>query len=164
MPDTSEDRLRQRLMPLESYRALIDGETFLSDWLTVDQAMIDRFADATLDHQFIHVDVERARAEGPYGGTVAHGFLSLSLLSRLAYDAMPGVEGSTVGVNYGFDRVRFLSPVRSGARVRGSFRLKGLVERAVTIQSTWDASVEIEGSAKPALNAQWITVSMLQMA
>ena len=77
---------------------------------------------------------------------------------------MPFVEGATIGVNYGFERVRFVSPVRSGARVRGCFRLKGLNERAVTIQSTWETTVEVEGAAKPALTAEWITVSMIQPA
>jgi acyl dehydratase len=164
MSEVSEADLRQRLVPLETYRGYVDGDAFVSDWLTVDQAMIDTFADATHDHQFIHVDPVRAKAEGPFGGTVAHGFLSLSLLSTLAYRAMPFVEGATIGVNYGFERVRFVSPVRSGARVRGCFRLKGLNERAVTIQSTWETTVEVEGAAKPALTAEWITVSMIQPA
>ena len=150
-----------RLVGIETYRSFLDGETFTSDWLTVDQAMIDTFAEATHDHQFIHVDPERAKAETPFGGTIAHGFLSLSLLSILAYGAMPGVERTRMGVNYGFDNVRFLTPVRSGARVRGTFRLRTLNERAVSVQSGWDAAVEIEGSVKPALVARWITLAVI---
>ena len=157
----TEEALHRRLEPIDTYRLHVGAGEFVSDWLTVDQAMIDTFADATHDHQFIHVDPARAKAEGPFGGTIAHGFLSLSLLSTLAYGAMPGVSGSRMGINYGFDEVRFLNPVRSGARVRGRFRLVALKERAVSVQSSWDASVEIEGSAKPAFTARWITVALL---
>ncbi|MEX6507042.1 MaoC family dehydratase [Jiella sp. M17.18] len=166
MPLTSvaetEAKLRERLIPLAQYRAYQDGEAFVSDWLTVDQTMIDRFAVATHDHQFIHVDPERAKAETPYGGTIAHGFLTLSLLSPLAYDALPGVEGTRMGINYGFDKVRFLNPVKSGARVRGRFRMIGLTERAVSLQTAWDAAIEIEGAAKPALTAHWITLAIVE--
>lgn len=161
MSRNDEDALRQRLVSMEVYRSYVDGEPFLSDWLTVDQGMIDRFAAATNDHQFIHVDPERARAETPFGGTIAHGFLSLSLLSTLAYGAMPGVERTRMGVNYGFDEVRFLTPVKSGARVRGRFQLVAIKERAVSLQSTWNAAVEIEGAPKSALNARWITLAVL---
>ncbi|MCQ8783334.1 MaoC family dehydratase [Mangrovibrevibacter kandeliae] len=157
-----EEAIRQRLIPLERYRAYVDGEAFVSNWLSVDQPMIDRFADATHDHQFIHVDPERARAETPFGGTIAHGFLTLSLLSALAFDALPGVEHTVMGVNYGFEKVRFLTPVKTGNRVRGSFRLVGLTERAVSLQSAWDATIEIEGAAKPALSAHWITLAVLR--
>ncbi|UIJ70949.1 MaoC family dehydratase [Aurantimonas sp. HBX-1] len=158
----TEAMLRERLIPLEAYRAHLDKDEFVSGWLTVDQEMIDRFAAATHDHQFIHVDPVRAKAESPYGGTIAHGFLTLSLLSTLAYDALPGVIGTKMGVNYGFDKVRFLNPVRVGTRVRGRFRMTGLTERAVTLQTSWDAAVEIEGGVKPALSAQWITVAVIE--
>ncbi|MEH6718528.1 MAG: MaoC family dehydratase [Aurantimonas endophytica] len=158
----TEAMLRERLIPIEAYRAHLDTGEFLSDWLTVDQEMIDRFAAATHDYQFIHVDPARAKAESPYGGTIAHGFLTLSLLSTLAYDALPGVIGTKMGVNYGFDKVRFLNPVRVGTRVRGRFRMIGLTERAVTLQTSWDVAVEIEGGVKPALSAQWITVAVLE--
>lgn len=161
MDEAAKAGLRQRLVPIDTYRSYVDGGEFVSGWVTVDQPMIDMFAQATHDHQFIHVDPVRARAEGPYGGTVAHGFLSLSLLSTLAYDCMPGVEGMRIGVNYGFEKVRFVAPVRCGARVRGRFRLVGLTERAVTLQSAWDATIEIEGSIKPALTAHWITISIM---
>ena len=161
MSRDDENALRQRLVPMDVYRSYLGGDPFVSEWLTVDQSMIDRFADATNDHQFIHVDPARALAETPFGGTIAHGFLSLSLLSTLAYDAMPGVDRTRMGVNYGFDEVRFLTPVKSGARVRGSFQLAALKERAVSLQSTWNASVEIEGAPKPALVARWITLAVL---
>jgi acyl dehydratase len=154
------EAIKDRLIALEEYRKLLNGDALTSNWLTVDQSMIDTFADATRDHQFIHVDPVRA-AETPFGGTIAHGFLTLSLLSTLAFDVMPGVRGTRMGVNYGFEKVRFLSPVRSGARVRGKFRLVGLTERAVTLQSAWDSVIEVEGTVKPALEAHWITVAMI---
>ena len=156
-----EAMLQSKLIPLADYRALLGGEERLSDWLTVDQAMIDLFAEATIDHQFIHVDPVRAKAEAPFGGTIAHGFLTLSLLSRLAFDALPGVEHTRMGINYGFDRVRFMNPVKSGARVRGKFQLVGITERAVSVQSAWSSTVEIEGALKPALVAHWITLAVL---
>ncbi|WP_374700730.1 MaoC family dehydratase [Aureimonas sp. D3] len=150
------------LVPMETYRAYLDGEDFVSDWLVVDQRMIDTFAEATHDHQFIHVDPVRAAAETPFGGTIAHGFLTLSLLSILAYGAMPGVVGTKMGINYGFEKVRFITPVKSGARVRGRFRLVGLTERAVSVQSAWEASIEIENAPKPALTAHWITLAVIE--
>lgn len=158
---TAEAALRARLVPLEEYRRHLDGGEFVSGWLRVDQAMIDTFAEATHDHQFIHVDPVRAAAETPFGGTIAHGFLTLSLLSALAFEALPGVEHARMGINYGFEKVRFLSAVKSGARVRGRFRLVGLTERTVSLQSAWDATVEIEGAAKPALTACWVTLAVL---
>ena len=155
------EAIRRKLVPLTAYRQLLNGPEQVSDWLLVDQSMIDTFADATRDHQFIHVDRERAESETPFGGTIAHGFLTLSLLSALAFDAMPGVERTRMGVNYGFERVRFLSPVKSGARVRGKFRLVGLIERAVSIQSAWNTVVEVEGMVKPAIEAHWITLALI---
>jgi len=155
------EAIRAKLIALEDYRKLLNGAVLTSNWLTVDQAMIDTFADATRDHQFIHVDPVRAR-ETPFGGTIAHGFLTLSLLSTLAFDVMPGVEGTRMGVNYGFEKVRFMSPVKSGACVRGKFRLVGLVERAVSVQSAWESAIEVEGAIKPALEAHWITVAMVE--
>lgn len=157
----TEALIAERMVPLADYRALLEGEPLLSPWLAVDQMMIDRFAVATHDHQFIHVDPDRARAETPFGGTIAHGFLTLSLLSTLAYEAIPGVRGMRMGMNYGFDKIRFLNPVKAGTRVRGRFRMIGLNERAVSLQTTWDAAVEIEGAAKPALTAEWITLTVI---
>ena len=129
-----------------------------SEWVTIDQAMIDKFADATGDHQFIHVDPEAAKAT-PFGGTIAHGFLTLSLLSMLvARSDVPRVEGVRMGVNYGSDKLRFLAPVRSGKRVRARFKLLEFAEkRPGQYQQTMECTVEIEGEEKPALIAEWIT-------
>lgn len=127
-----------------------------SRWFTVDQAMIDGFADVTHDHQFIHVD-PAAAARTPFGGTIAHGFLTLSLLSAMVYDAVPAIEGVTMGVNYGFDRVRFVSPVKVDTRVRGHFTLAAFDEPAPQeVQLTLDVKVEIEGADRPALVARWL--------
>lgn len=143
---------------LERYTARI-GETVTSDWFTVNQARVNQFADVTLDHQFIHVDPERAAKETPFGGPIAHGFLTLSLLSHFAGAALPPFPEKVIGINYGFDKVRFLSPVRVGSRVRGKFTLAKAEERKPgQIQLTQDCSVEIEGSDTPALAAQWLSL------
>ncbi|NCP10734.1 MAG: MaoC family dehydratase [Sphingomonadales bacterium] len=128
-----------------------------SPWVRVDQPMIDAFADVTRDPQFIHVDPQAA-AQTPFGGTIAHGFLTLSLLSHLLAAAdKPEIAGVTMGVNYGFERVRFLAPVRSGRRVRGHFKLLDLEEkRPGQWQQRLECTVEIEGEDKPALIAEWI--------
>ena len=152
------------LEPVSLERALqaVGGEIGVSPWRTVSQEMIDKFADATDDHQFIHVDPVRAAAEAPFGGTIAHGFLSLSLLSTLAYETIPPIDGTDIGVNYGFDRVRFVSPVKSGARVRGRFVLAEMTVRpSGWIHFNYDVTIEIEGSAKPALTARWLTLARL---
>jgi acyl dehydratase len=141
--------------------AAMVGHEFLSHWLTVDQARIDAFAKITEDEQFIHVDPERA-AETAFGGTIAHGFLTLSLLSTMAYSALPKIEGAAHGVNYGFDRVRFVRPVPSGSRVRGHFTLRAVTPRAARDwQLTYDVSVEVEGTQKPALAATWLTMQVM---
>lgn len=135
------------------------GTETLSDWVEVTQAMIDQFAAATGDHQFIHVDPTRA-AQTPFGGTIAHGFLTLSLMPLLASKVpdTPMVEGMRMGINYGGNSVRFLSPVRSGSRVRGRFKLLSFAEkRPGQWQETVAFSVEIEGAEKPALVAEWIS-------
>ena len=146
-------------MPVASIEQIVSrvgSEVGLSDWITVDQAAIDTFAEVTDDHQFIHVDPEAA-ALTPFGGTVAHGFLTLSLLSRMAADAMLRPEAVKMGVNYGFDKVRFMAPVRSGKRVRGRFRLTRFEEkRPGQWQFVHQVTVEIEGEEKPALIADWI--------
>ncbi len=133
------------------------GTESVSDWILVDQAMIDKFADATGDHQFIHVDPARA-AKTPFGGTIAHGFLTLSLLSMMGQNTdAPQIEGRRMGVNYGSNRVRFLNPVRSGKRVRGRFKLMSFDEkRPGQWQQVHEVTVEIEGEDKPALIAEWI--------
>jgi len=141
---------------LDEIRAQAGTEIGVSSWLTIDQPRIQEFADATDDHQFIHLDPDAA-AKTPFGGTIAHGFLTLSLLSRMAADAMLIPEGVKMAVNYGFDRVRFLAPVRSGKRVRGRFTLDSFEEKA---PGQWllrhTVTVEIEGEDKPALTAVWL--------
>lgn len=140
----------------EELYKMVGQEVGVSKWFTVDQARINAFADVTEDHQFIHVDPERAK-ETPFGGTIAHGFLTLSLLSAMIYDGVPGMEGETMGVNYGFNRVRFLSPVPSGTRVRARFVLSEFDERKPgEVTTIMDVTVEIEGQEKPALVAEWI--------
>ena len=135
------------------------GQTLgTSEWLLVDQDMINKFADATGDHQFIHINEEMAKLT-PFGGTIAHGFLTLSLFPVLsAKSDCPKVEGVKMGVNYGGNKVRFLAPVRSGKRVRGHFKLLELEEkRPNQWQQTLEFTVEIEGEDKPALMAEWIS-------
>jgi acyl dehydratase len=144
--------------------ASLVGRSFISRWLVVDQERIDAFAEVTEDRQFIHVDPKRAAAT-QFGGTVAHGFLTLSLLSALAYSILPRIEGAAHGVNYGFDRVRFVHPVRSGGRVRGHFTLLAVKRRAEREwQLTYEVSVEVEGEKKPALAAQWLTMQVMSAA
>jgi acyl dehydratase len=146
-------------MPIASIEEIglkVGQEVGVSDWILIDQARIDAFAEITEDPQFIHIDPEAA-AKTPFGGTVAHGFLTLSLLSRMAADAMPRPAEAKMGVNYGFEKVRFMAPVRSGKRVRGRFRLERLDEkRPGQWQFTHQVTVEIEGEDKPALVADWI--------
>jgi acyl dehydratase len=138
---------------------LVGTEVGVSEWITVDQTMIDAFADATNDHQFIHVDPARAKAESPFGGTIAHGFLSLSLLSAMNFDCVPKVREQTMGINYGFDRIRFMSPVKSGSRIRGHFTLaEARFRGASMLMTSYEISVEIENEKKPALTATWVTI------
>ncbi len=149
------------LASIDEIRAKVGTEIGVSGWLPIDQAAIDAFADVTQDHQFIHTDPEAA-ATTPFGGTVAHGFLTLSLLSRMAADAMLTPPGVKMGVNYGFERVRFIAPVRSGSRVRGRFILAEVEEKR---DGQWrfvhQVTVEIEGEEKPALTADWIGMIFL---
>jgi acyl dehydratase len=141
----------------ESYLKMVGTEVGVSAWHLIDQARIDAFADVTDDHQFIHVDPERAVRETAYGSTVAHGFLTLSMLSVFSYEALPKIAGARRGVNYGFDRLRFISPVRAGSRLRGRFTLvEAKLRGADVLESRTSVTVEIEGGAKPALVADWI--------
>jgi len=146
-------------MPLASVdeiRGRIGTEVGVSDWLAIGQDRIDAFADATEDRQFIHIDPDAA-AQTPFGGTVAHGFLSLSMLSRMGAEAMLIPDGLKMAVNYGLDRVRFIAPVRSGQRIRGRFVLDSIEERAPgQLLVRHSVTVEIEGVDKPALTAQWL--------
>ncbi len=149
-----------KTVPAAEVASLV-GRTFVSRWITVDQQRIDAFAKVTEDEQFIHVDPERAGATA-FGSTVAHGFLTLSLLSAMAYSALPRIAGTAHGVNYGFDRVRFIHPVRSGSRVRGRFTLQAVTPRSAREwQLTYEVSVEIEGVQKPALAATWLTMQVM---
>ncbi len=137
-------------------RARIGEDVGVSSWLAMDQQRIADFADATEDRQFIHIDPEAA-ARTPFGGTVAHGFLSLAMLSRMAAEAMLVPDGLKMAVNYGLDRVRFITPVRSGKRIRGRFRLDSVEEKApgqLFVRHT--VTVEIEGEDRPALTAEWL--------
>lgn len=143
---------------LDELTGLVGQHLGTSEWLTVDQAMIDKFADATGDHQFIHVDPDKAKLT-PFGGTIAHGFLSLSLMPVLnQMSDMPRPAGVKMGVNYGGNKTRFLAPVRSGKRVRGHFKLLEIEEkRPGQWQQTVEYTLEIEGEDKPALIAEWIS-------
>jgi len=148
-----------REISLTEIQGLVGTEVGTSEWITVDQPMIDLFANATHDHQFIHVDPQRAAAESPFGGTIAHGFLTLSLLSAMNYNCVPKIREQTMGINYGFDRIRFMSPVKSGSRIRGHFTLAEIRFRgAGMLMTTYDVSVEIDNEKKQALTAIWTTI------
>ncbi len=141
---------------------LIGSEIGVSDWITVDQDRINQFADVTEDHQFIHVNPEAAKMT-PFGGTIAHGFLSLSLLSKFAEQGSLSLEGVAMGVNYGMDKMRFINPVPVGSKVRGRFVLKDAQEKnpgQYLITST--VTVEIDGIDKPALVADWLTMQFVR--
>ena len=142
-------------------QALIGEEVGVSKWFDVTQARIDSFADCTEDHQFIHVDPKAARAT-PFGGTIAHGFLTLSLASAMSYDAVAPLEGVVMGVNYGFDKLRFLAPVPAGSRIRGRFKLLSADDKG---DGRWllkhELTVEIDGADKPALIGEWLGMQMV---
>lgn len=141
---------------LDEIRAKAGHPIGVSEWIEVGQERIAQFADATDDHQFIHVDQAMA-AQTPFGGTIAHGFLTLSLLSRMAADVMMIPDTTKMAVNYGLDRARFLAPVRSGKRVRGHFTLESAIEKAPgQLLLKHQVTVEIEGEDKPALTAEWL--------
>ena len=147
---------------LEEIHARIGTEIGTSEWITIDQGRIDAFADVTEDRQFIHVDPEAA-AETMFGGTVAHGFLTLSLLSRMAFDVMLVPPNLKMAVNYGFDKVRFLAPVPVGARVRGIFTLANVEEKAPGRYLTHhNVMIDIDVTEKPALTADWLGMLVLQ--
>ena len=127
----------------------------LSRWYDITQERINAFADVTEDWQYIHLDTDRMV---PHGGTMAHGFLTLSMLSAMSYDVQPDVPGLTQSLNYGFDRIRFVSPVRAGHRIRGRFSVAEVTEKPGRYDVVWDVAVEIEGADKPAIVAKWINV------
>lgn len=145
-----------RVLSVDELKTLIGEEVGISSWYRVDQARIDTFADVTEDHQFIHVDPEKA-ARTPFGGTIAHGFLTLSLLSAMGQEAQPRVAGAQLGINYGFDRIRFLHPVKAGQEVRGRFVLSRVAEAGPgEVDLHWQATIEIDGEKRPALKADWL--------
>jgi acyl dehydratase len=153
---------RVKIISLDELQAMVGQEAGLSSWREVTQTMIDQFADATDDHQFIHCDPARAAAETPFGGTIAHGFLTLSLLSAFAFETAPKIEGADIGINHGFDTVRFIAPVKTGSRIRARFMLaEAKVRPSGWIQVANDVTIEIEGSAKPALTARWLTLAFV---
>ena len=136
--------------------ATIGEELGVSRWVEVNQDRIDEFADVTMDHQWIHVDVEKAKAESPYGATIAHGFLTLSLIPGVSKDNYR-VENAKMGINYGLNKVRFTSPVPVNSRLRGSFELLEVSEVKDALQVVNKVTVEIEGSERPACVAEWVT-------
>ena len=141
---------------VDAYQKMVGTEIGVSRWHTIDQRRIDTYADVIEDWQFIHVDPERAKST-PMGVTVAHGFLTMSLLSIMSYEVMPVVQGTTMGFNYGFDRLRFLSPVKAGSRVRGRFTLaEATLRKPGEMLSRSSVIVEIENETKPALAADWL--------
>lgn len=152
-----------KTITVDDIPAAIGTEVGRSEWHAITQEKINAFADATDDHQWIHLDAERAAAETPFGGTIAHGFLTLSILSTLAYEALPALEGAAMGINYGFDEIRFKAPVKTGSRVRAVFILADAdIRPSGRILFTYDVTLEIEGSRQPAFKARWITMSVLE--
>jgi acyl dehydratase len=135
---------------------LAGSEVYVTDWLAIEQDRVDLFARATDDHQWIHVDVDRARSDPAFGGTIAHGFLTLSLMARFHNESF-SIRERRSGLNYGLNKVRFTAPVRTGSRVRGRATLAKYEEIAGGAQLTWAMTVEIEGGAKPACIAEWVT-------
>ena len=143
--------------------AQIGQEVGVSNWITVDQPMINQFAYTTHDDQWIHVNPEQAAQETPFGGTIAHGFLTLSLASRFAYDCFDMAPGQVMGINYGFNRLRFLSPVGANSRLRGRFVLTGLTQRNETdLLRETKLTIEIEGQDTPALVADWLGLAVFE--
>ena len=147
---------------LDDLQANVGKNVGESQWRTVNQQRIDGFAELTEDPQWIHTDPERAARESPFGATIAHGFLSLSLLSAMAIDVLPTIKGQVMGINYGFDKVRFMNPVREGSKIRGSFTLLEVKQRS---DNEWQlrhgVEVEIEGQDKPALIAEWLSLAII---
>jgi acyl dehydratase len=138
---------------IEELKTLTGQEIGISDWINVTQDMIDRFADVTGDHQWIHVDRERAKRETPFGSTIAHGFLTVSLLPQLSQQALSVKGDFKMRINYGFNRLRFVSPVRSGSRIRARFTAQKVTDNEVT----WLVTVDVEGQDKPAVVAEWLS-------
>jgi len=146
-----------RQMSIDELTARVGSKLGTSEWFEIDQRKIDAFADLTQDHYFIHTDPQRAAASTPFGGTIAHGFLTLSMLAPMAYQVCPAVEGARTNVNYGFNRLRFVSPVPSGSRIRAHFVLKSFdAQPGRRWQAVYTVEVEVEGQPRPALVADWV--------
>ena len=141
--------------------SMVGKEVGLSDWTQLDQAKINAFGDLTLDTYFIHTDPARAAKETPFGGSIAHGFLTLSMMSVMAYDCLPEITGRVMGMNYGFDKIRFISPVPAGSKIRGRFTISEVTRKPGQVVIRYAVSVEIEGKNKPALAAEWLTIAFL---
>ncbi len=141
---------------LAALKDLVGKDVAVTDWVEISQARIDRFAEATEDRQWIHVDPARAAAESPFGSTIAHGFLTLSLLPHFLALALR-MEGVRMGVNYGLNRIRFTAPVPVGSRLRAGFTLAAVEDIAGGAQTTWSVAIEREGSDKPVCVAEWLT-------
>lgn len=145
----------------EDLQARVGEPLGVSEWFLIDQDRVNRFADVTLDHQFVHVDPERASAT-PFGGTIAHGLLTLSMIVHLCLGFVPKLANTKLLVNYGFDKVRFAAPVRVGKRIRATGRLSGVEERKPgQVLVKIDVTIQIEGEDKPALVAEWLSLHVV---
>jgi acyl dehydratase len=141
----------------DSLKELVGQELAVTDWFTMTQDRIQQFADATLDHQWIHVDVDRSKRESPFGAPIAHGFLTLSLLPHLMHEALEMKDGIRMGVNYGLNHLRFVSPVRSGSKLRGRFTLQSIKDVPGNgLEAVYKASIEGENAEKPFVVAEWV--------
>ena len=148
---------KRMLESLEALKSLIGQEIAVTDWFNVTQERIQQFADATLDHQWIHVDVERARRESPFKAPIAHGFLTLSLLPHFMHEGLQITDGVRLGVNYGLNRVRFVSPVRAGSNIRARIALQSLKDVPPNgVEAVFNATLEVEGGDKPCCVAEWV--------
>jgi acyl dehydratase len=148
---------RRMIRDVDELRGLTGQEAGVSEWIEISQAMIGRFAELTHDDQWIHVDVERARRESPFGGTIAHGFLTLSLMSAMVHQAVEVQGAYALRVNYGFNKLRFPSPVPAGSRVRGRVTVNAVRDIEGGAEVAWGIIVEVEGKDKPAIAAEWLT-------
>ncbi len=159
---TTNANTQRRVVTLHEMRDLIGKQIGESPWIMVDQARIDAFAEVTEDHQFIHVDPERAAKEAPFGGTIAHGFLTLSLLVRMAELSVPVLAGDPPVINFGLDKIRWLVPVKAGQRVRARFTLAEMNEKTPgRLLFRHSVTVDIEGEDRPALVAHWLTAALI---
>ena len=142
---------------IDQLRQMTGQEAGVSEWIAITQDMIDRFAELTGDQQWIHVDGERAQRESPFGTTVAHGFLTMSLMSRMVHQAVNVRGDFKLRVNYGFNKLRFPAPVPSGSRVRGRISVNQVRDVEGGVEVAWGGAIEIDGASKPAVAAEWLT-------